>query len=64
MAARKAGASKKYFTPAQANAMLPLEVAWGQATLNPTAVAASKLTVEPVWVKPPPEPAPAAPAKS
>jgi NADH-quinone oxidoreductase subunit I len=50
-------------------AKLPLEVAWGQATLNPTAVAASKLQVEPVWVKqpeppPPPkktEPAPAAP---
>src|SRR5437762_2281836 len=44
-------------------AKLPLEVAWGQATLNPTAVAASKLTVEPVWVKPLP-PAAAAPAKS
>ena len=45
-------------------AKLPLEVAWGQATLNPTAVAASKLQTEPVWTKPP-DPAPppkAAPA--
>jgi hypothetical protein len=34
-------------------------VAWGQATLNPTAVAASKLESEPVWTKPPdPPPAP------
>jgi NADH-quinone oxidoreductase subunit I len=39
-------------------AKLPLETAWGPATLNPTAVAASKLTVEPVWTKPP-DPAPA-----
>ena len=39
-------------------AKLPLEIAWGQATLNPTAVAASKMTVEPVWTKPP-DPAPA-----
>jgi NADH-quinone oxidoreductase subunit I len=42
-------------------ARLPLEVAWGQATLNPTAVAASKLQAEPVWTKPPdpvPEKAP------
>jgi NADH-quinone oxidoreductase subunit I len=43
-------------------AKLPLEVAWGQATLNPTAVAASKLVAEPVWVKKP-EPAAAAAAK-
>src|SRR6266542_1019390 len=41
-------------------AKLPVDTAWGQATLNPTAVAASKLTAEPVWVKPPPV-APAAP---
>ncbi len=34
-------------------ATLPLEVAWGQATLNPTAVAASKLQAGPVWTKPP-----------
>jgi NADH-quinone oxidoreductase subunit I len=33
-------------------ATLPLEVAWGQATLNPTAVAASKLETEPAWIKP------------
>ena len=42
-------------------AKLPLEVAWGQASLNPTAVAASKLQTEPVWTKPP-DPAPAKPA--
>lgn len=29
-------------------ARLPVEVAWGRATLNPTAVAASKVVVEPV----------------
>lgn len=29
-------------------ARLPLEVAWGRATLNPTAVAASKLIIDPV----------------
>ncbi len=29
-------------------ARLPLEVAWGRATLNPTAVAESKVVVEPV----------------
>jgi NADH-quinone oxidoreductase subunit I len=34
-------------------AKLPLETAWGQDTLNPTAVAASKLVALPVWVKPP-----------
>ena len=38
-------------------AKLPVEIAWGQATLNPTAVAGSKLAVEPVWTKPP-DPAP------
>jgi len=42
-------------------AKLPIEVAWGQATLNPTAVAASKLQAEPVWTKPPDPPAPAKP---
>jgi len=46
-------------------AKLPVEIGWGQATLNPTAVAASKLATEPVWTKPPdpappPKPAPAA----
>jgi NADH-quinone oxidoreductase subunit I len=34
-------------------AKLPLETAWGPATLNPTAVAASKLQTEPVWTKAP-----------
>jgi NADH-quinone oxidoreductase subunit I len=45
-------------------AKLPLDVAWGQATLNPTAIAASKLVTEPVWTKPPDQPPPpkAAPA--
>src|SRR6266480_4727681 len=38
-------------------AKLPVETAWGQASLNPTAVAASKLTAEPVWTKPPDPPA-------
>ncbi|MBY0525880.1 MAG: 4Fe-4S binding protein [Gemmataceae bacterium] len=38
-------------------AKLPVEVAWGQATLNPTAVAASKLQVDPVWEKKPDPPA-------
>ena len=42
-------------------ATLPLETAWGQASLNPTAVAASKLVAEPVWIKPP-DPSP--PAKA
>lgn len=32
-------------------AKLPLEVAWGQATLNPTVVSASKILSQPVWVK-------------
>jgi NADH-quinone oxidoreductase subunit I len=40
-------------------------VAWGQTSLNPTAVAASKMVSDPVWTKPPdppPPPKPAAPA--
>ena len=32
-------------------AKLPLEVAWGPATLDPPAVAASKTVSLPVWVK-------------
>jgi len=32
-------------------AKLPVGIAWGQATLNPTVVAASKAITEPVWVK-------------
>ena len=32
-------------------AKLPLEIAWGRATLNPTAVAESKVLHEPVWVQ-------------
>jgi NADH-quinone oxidoreductase subunit I len=32
-------------------AKLPLEVAWGQATLNPTAVMESKRITLPVWTK-------------
>jgi NADH-quinone oxidoreductase subunit I len=42
-------------------ASLPLETAWGQAALNPTAIAASKLQVGPVWEKKP-EPAAEKPA--
>jgi NADH-quinone oxidoreductase subunit I len=38
-------------------AKLPLETAWGQDTLNPTAIAASKMVPLPVWVKPPDTPA-------
>jgi NADH-quinone oxidoreductase subunit I len=34
-------------------AKLPLEIAWGQASLNPIAVAASKLATQPVWTKAP-----------
>ena len=37
-------------------AKLPLETAWGQATLNPTVVAESKVLYEPVWVKGEPSP--------
>ena len=37
-------------------AKLPVETAWGQASLNPMAVAASKLVAEPVWTKPPDPP--------
>src|SRR5205085_10484659 len=45
-------------------AKLPLEVAWGQATRNPTAVAGSKVQTAPVWAKPtdPAPPPKAAPA--
>ena len=43
-------------------AKLPLEVAWGQATLNPTAVYESKKIALPVWVKPPDPPKVAVPA--
>ena len=39
-------------------AKMPIETAWGQASLSPTAIAGSKLAVEPVWTKPP-DPAPA-----
>lgn len=39
-------------------AKLPLEAAWGQATLNPIAISASKLQTEPVWIKPPDGPNP------
>ena len=34
-------------------AKLPLDIAWGQATLNPSVVMESKLVTQPVWVKPP-----------
>lgn len=37
-------------------AKLPLEAAWGRATLNPTVVAASKSIAEPVWIKGEPNP--------
>ena len=37
-------------------AKLPLEVAWGRQTLNPTAVAASKTIAEPAWIKGEPNP--------
>ena len=37
-------------------ARLPLETAWGKSTLNPTAVAESKVLHEPVWVKGEPSP--------
>jgi NADH-quinone oxidoreductase subunit I len=37
-------------------AKLPLETAWGQATLNPTAVSESKVLNKPVWVKGEPSP--------
>jgi NADH-quinone oxidoreductase subunit I len=43
-------------------AKLPLEVAWGQASLNPTDVYESKKVALPVWVKPPDPPKSAAPA--
>jgi len=44
-------------------AKLPLEVAWGQNTLNPTVVAASKHLTSPVWTKPPEPPKPSPPPK-
>lgn len=34
-------------------AKLPVDIAWGKATLNPTAVMESKVLTQPVWVKPP-----------
>ena len=37
-------------------AKLPLRVAWGEATLNPTVVAESKVIHQPVWVKGEPVP--------
>ncbi len=37
-------------------AKLPLETAWGQSTLTPTAVAESKVLYEPVWIKGEPSP--------
>ena len=37
-------------------AKLPLQVAWGQATLNPTNVSESKVLYEPVWVQGEPSP--------
>lgn len=42
-------------------AKLPLEVAWGQASLSPSAVHESKKIALPVWTKPPDPPKPAAP---
>lgn len=37
-------------------AKLPLEVAWGRATLNPTVVSESKVLYQPVWIKGEPSP--------
>ena len=37
-------------------AKLPLDIAWGRTTLNPTVVHASKVITKPVWVKPPEPP--------
>ena len=37
-------------------AKLPLDIAWGQTSLNPTAVSESKVLYEPVWVKGEPSP--------
>jgi NADH-quinone oxidoreductase subunit I len=34
-------------------AKLPLEAAWGHASLNPTVVAHSKTLTQPVWAKTP-----------
>ncbi|MEZ6139066.1 MAG: NADH-quinone oxidoreductase subunit I [Zavarzinella sp.] len=44
-------------------ARLPLDVAWGQATLSPTAVHESKKIALPVWTKPPDPPKEAVPPK-
>jgi len=44
-------------------AKLPLDIAWGQATLNPTAIAASKVITKPVWEKPPDQPPGQPPSK-
>ena len=43
-------------------AKLPLTVAWGQDTLNPTAIQESKRVSLPVWTKTPEPPKPTAPA--
>lgn len=45
-------------------AKLPLQIAWGHTTLNPTAVAESKALYEPVWVKGEPNPFEFAPVKT
>jgi NADH-quinone oxidoreductase subunit I len=37
-------------------ARLPLQIAWGKATLNPAVVAESKVLHQPVWVKGEPSP--------
>jgi len=37
-------------------AKLPLQVAWGQATLNPAVVAESKVLYQPVWIQGEPNP--------
>jgi len=37
-------------------ARLPLEIGWGQSTLNPTVVAESKVLYDPVWLQGEPSP--------
>jgi NADH-quinone oxidoreductase subunit I len=37
-------------------AKLPLQIAWGKATLNPAVVSESKVLDQPVWVKGEPSP--------
>ena len=37
-------------------AKLPLQIAWGKATLNPAVVAESKVLHQPAWVKGEPSP--------